>query len=126
MGEDTLAAAHMLLTGWKVAYVAQARVYHSHAYTWSQEFKRYFDIGVLHRREKVLFARFGKADGEGKRFVISELSFLMANDPVKIPSALMRTALKLTAYRLGRIEQRLSPKVKRHLSMQYQFWIERV
>ena len=126
MGEDTLAAAHMLLTGWKVAYVAQACVYHSHSYTWSQEFKRYFDIGVLHRREKTLFARFGNADSEGKRFVISELSFLMTHDPVKIPSALMRTALKLTAYRLGRIEERLSPKVKRHLSMQYQFWIERV
>jgi len=122
MGEDTLAAAQMLLAGWKVAYVAQACVYHSHSYTWSEEFKRYFDIGVLHRREKSLFARFGKAENEGRKFVTSEVGFLMAHDPVKIPSALVRTALKLTAYRLGRLEERLSPRVKRHLSMHHQFW----
>jgi rhamnosyltransferase len=126
MGEDTLAAAHMLLMGWKVAYAAQACAYHSHSYSLSQEFKRYFDIGVLHRREQVLLARFGKAGGEGKRFVKSEIGYLASHDPVKIPSALVRTALKLAAYRLGGIEQRLSPNVKRHLSMHHAFWTEGV
>jgi len=126
LGEDTLAAAHMLMMGWKIAYVAHACVYHSHSYTCMQEFKRYFDIGVLHRRERLLLERFGKADVEGKRFVMSELSFLMARDPIQIPLALARTAFKLAAYRLGRIEQKLSPRVKRHLSMHQYFWTEQV
>jgi rhamnosyltransferase len=126
LGEDTLAAAHMLLTGWKVAYAPAALVYHSHAYTMMQEFKRYFDIGVLHSREDRVLSRFGKAHGEGKRFVKSELRFLAANAPSQIPSAVIRSALKWTAYRLGRVEERLSPAVKRRLSMHCQFWTENI
>jgi len=32
MGEDTFAGARMLLAGYKIAYVADAQVYHSHNY----------------------------------------------------------------------------------------------
>jgi rhamnosyltransferase len=124
LSEDTLAAANMLIAGWKIAYAADARVYHSHSYTWLQEFKRYFDIGVFHSREQWLLNRFGRTSGEGRRFVISELSFLLDHAPWQIPSAVMRTLLKLMAYRLGRIEDRLTPEVKRHLSMHHQFWTE--
>jgi rhamnosyltransferase len=126
LSEDTIAAANMLLAGWKIAYVADARVYHSHCYTWQQEFKRYFDIGVLHSREKWLLHRFGHAGGEGKRFVASELSYLRKKAAWKIPSAIARTGIKLVAYRLGRMEDRLTPNVKRHLSMHHRFWSENV
>ena len=51
-GEDTFAAAKMLLNGWKIAYSAEATVYHSHNLTFIEEFRRYFDIGVFHSREK--------------------------------------------------------------------------
>lgn len=47
LSEDMYVAAKMLMQGWKVAYVADAVVYHSHDYTVFQEFKRYFDIGVF-------------------------------------------------------------------------------
>jgi rhamnosyltransferase len=50
-GEDTITAAKLWLAGFKVAYAAEACVYHSHAHTWRQDFERYFDIGVLHSRE---------------------------------------------------------------------------
>jgi len=124
LSEDTLAAANMLIAGWKIAYAADARVYHSHSYTWLQEFKRYFDIGVLHSREQWLLNRFGRTSGEGRRFVISEFAFLLDHAPWQIPSAVMRTGLKLFAYRLGRMENWLTPEVKRHLSMHHQFWTE--
>lgn len=68
-GEDTVTAGRLLQAGWKISYVAEAQVYHSHSYTWKQEFKRYFDIGVLHSRERWLLDEFGQASGEGKRFV---------------------------------------------------------
>jgi rhamnosyltransferase len=123
-GEDTVTAARMLLAGYKVAYVAEARAYHSHPYTWMQEFKRYFDIGVLHSRERWLLEEFGQASGEGKRFVRSELLYLWQNDVGQIPAALMRTLGKLLGYRLGRAETRLSTGVKRQLSMHPKFWAE--
>jgi rhamnosyltransferase len=121
-GEDTITAAKLLLSGWKIAYVAEAQVYHSHSYTWTQDFKRYFDIGVLHARESWLLRNFGSTGGEGSRFVRSELNYLWPRHWWLIPSALIRTALKLIGYRLGRIENKLSRGWKRRLSMHRGFW----
>jgi rhamnosyltransferase len=121
-GEDTITAAKLLLSGWKVTYVAEAKVYHSHSYTWTQDFKRYFDIGVLHAQESWLLDKFGNTGGEGGRFVRSELNYLWPRYWWLVPSALIRTALKLTGYRLGRIENKLSLRWKRKLSMHPNFW----
>jgi len=122
-GEDTVTAARLLRAGYKIAYVAEARAYHSHSYTRTQEFKRYFDIGVLHSRECWILEEFGQASGEGKRFVFSELRYLWQKDALQIPSALVRTGIKLLGYRLGRMEARLSTEVKRKLSMHPRFWV---
>jgi rhamnosyltransferase len=121
-GEDTITAAKLLLAGWKIAYVAEAQVYHSHSYTWRQEFRRYFDIGVLHSREHWLLDEFGHASGEGKRFVLSELRYLWPKHILLIPSSLIRTALKLIGYRLGRMEGKLGLAWKRRFSMNRSFW----
>jgi rhamnosyltransferase len=43
--------AKAILAGYKVAYVSEAVVSHSHNYTPIDEFKRYFDIGVFHTDE---------------------------------------------------------------------------
>ncbi|MDW8482510.1 MAG: hypothetical protein RML14_11745 [Meiothermus sp.] len=110
-------AAKMLLSGWKIAYVAEARAYHSHNYTLRQEFERYFDIGVFHAREGWLLEVFGKPEGEGLRFLRSEISYLLKKAPQKIPSALLRNALKYIAYRLGRMEAMLPIQLKQSLAM---------
>lgn len=121
-GEDTITAARMLLAGYKIAYVAESCAYHSHSYSWIQEFKRYFDIGVLHTREEWLLEEFGKASREGKRFVISELRFVQRREPWKIPSVLFRTGIKLLGYRMGRMESIFPPQIKSGLSMHPKFW----
>jgi rhamnosyltransferase len=123
-GEDTIVAARMLLSGWSIRYVADALVYHSHAYTAVQEFRRYFDIGVLHARESWLLQEFGTAGNEGKRFVSSEFRYLWPRHVQLIPSALVRTGAKLIGYRLGRIEALFGPKFKRYLSMNRSYWRE--
>ena len=121
-GEDTITAAKLLMAGWTIAYVADAQVYHSHSYTWTQDFKRYFDIGVLHTREHWLLEEFGQTGGEGLRFVRSELGYLWPRYGWLIPSALARTALKLLGYKLGKMEGRLSLAWKRRLSMHRGYW----
>jgi len=122
-GEDMVTAARLLLAGYKVAYVSEACAYHSHPYTKLQEFKRYFDIGVLHSRECWLLDEFGQAHGEGRRFVLSELSYLWCHDIPRIPSSLVRTLIKLLGYRLGRLEASLPLNLKRRFSMHRAFWI---
>jgi rhamnosyltransferase len=51
-GEDTWFAGRLLMSGHKIAYAADATVYHSHNQSRDDEFRRYFDIGVLHETEK--------------------------------------------------------------------------
>ena len=122
LGEDTIVAAKMLMAGWKVAYQADAQAYHSHDYNYLQEFRRYFDIGVLHAREFWMLDAFGKPEGEGGRFVRSELAYLLNRAPWLIPSAVVRTVLKYLGYRLGRMESIFPLGLKRYLSMHKGYW----
>ena len=122
MGEDTYVAAKMLLAGKKVAYCAEATVFHSHDYNLREEFRRYFDAGVLHAREPWVRDDFGAAENEGLRFVKSELRYLLGRNPFLIPSAIMRTLLKFAGFRLGLQEGRLPMALKRRLSMLRAYW----
>ncbi|MDA8382282.1 MAG: glycosyltransferase [Betaproteobacteria bacterium] len=122
LSEDHYVAAKMLLAGWKIVYRADAHVYHSHAYTAGQDFRRYFDQGVFHGREPWLRETFGGAGGEGFKFVRSELRYLLENCTALIPSALLRTAFKLAGFKLGMAERFLPRPMKRALSMHRQFW----
>ena len=122
LGEDTYVAAKMLLKGWKIAYCADAEVYHSHDYSYLQEFRRYFDIGVFHSRERWFRDELGKAEGEGMRYVKSELKYLLRSNPLMIPSALLRTVFKLAGYRFGLIENNIPLKIRSYLSMHKGYW----
>ena len=121
-GEDAHASTRLLLTRKAVCYVAEAQVYHSHDYTFAEDFRRYFDIGVFHARERWMIDALGPAEGEGFRFIRSEATYLLKNAPWLLPSALARAALKYTAYQLGRRERMLSPNRKRKLSLNRAFW----
>lgn len=123
-GEDALVATKMLLADWSIAYVAEAQVYHSHDYTLLQEFKRYFDVGVFHATTPWMLEALGKAEGEGLKFLRSELSYLWNYAPVYIPSALLRTFLKYTAYKLGRLEAKLPLSLKRTLTMNKGYFLD--
>lgn len=122
VSEDMVVAARMLQTGRAVAYVSDACVYHSHDYKIRQEFKRYFDIGVLHAEQPWLLRAFGRPEGEGLRFVRSEWAYLLAQAPWHLPSAAVRTAGKYLGYRFGRHHAKLPRKWKRRLSMHRGYW----
>jgi rhamnosyltransferase len=100
-GEDTVVAARLISAGWKIAYVAEAQVFHSHDYTWREEFQRYRSVGALHAEHPWLLRDFGGTSGVGLRFVKSEILSLAKSAPYLIPSALFRTVCKYVGYRLG-------------------------
>ncbi|TDO10652.1 MULTISPECIES: glycosyltransferase family 2 protein [Halomonas] len=122
LAEDMLAGARLLAAGWRLAYCAEARVYHSHNYSLTEEFRRYFDIGVLHSREAWLLAWLGRAEGEGGRFVRSEAGYLLRHAPWRLPEAALRTLLKYAGYRLGKLEGRLPLSLKRWLCLHRHYW----
>ncbi len=100
-GEDTVVAARLLQRGWKIAYVAEAQAYHSHAYSCREEYRRYYEIGQLHGSQPGLLHDFGKVSGEGRRFVMSEIQYLSRHAPWLIPEAMLRTGLKYLGYKRG-------------------------
>jgi rhamnosyltransferase len=116
-GEDMYVAARLLKAGYKITYAAEAVVFHSHAYTLQQEFRRYFDMGVLHARESWIMNELGSAEGEGLRFVKSELKYLSQHAFWRIPEALLRTVLKYLGFRLGLMEEHIPNRLKTRLAM---------
>jgi rhamnosyltransferase len=123
MNEDTYVAGKMLLSGWKIAYCADAQVFHSHDYSFLDEFKRYFDIGVFHTHTSWLQQTFGGASGEGLRFVISEMRYLIIHAPWLIPSAVLRTGLKWMGFKLGALHRGLPQAMRRCFSLHKTFWL---
>lgn len=101
-GEDMLVAARLLLDGRRIAYVADACVYHSHDYSIMEELGRYRATGQFHARHPWLLETFGGATGEGRRFVLSEMAYLLKRAPHLLPMAGIRTLVKWVAYQLGR------------------------
>ncbi len=123
--EDQLVAGQMLLKGWHMAYRGDAEVTHSHGYSIIEEFRRYFDVGVFHGRNSWLIDNFGSAEGEGLKFIRSEMTYLMRNDPAQLPSAFIRTFAKYAGYKIGSREAHLPDAWKVRLSMQPFYWRRR-
>jgi rhamnosyltransferase len=116
-GEDMYVAAKMLKAGYEIAYAADACVYHSHDYSLWQEMKRYFDMGVFHAREPWIRHELGGAEGEGFKFVVSELRYLLKHAFWRVPEGLFRTLFRYTGFRLGLSEKRLPLRLKIMLAM---------
>ena len=101
-GEDTFTAGRLLERGYKIAYVAEAAVFHSHNYSLLQEFRRSFDIGVLHRSEQWLPDTYGRAEGEGLKYIKYEFSMIMARKKFYLlPLFFCRNLTKLLGYKFG-------------------------
>jgi len=123
LGEDVYAAAKILKAGYKIAYVPEAKVYHSHSYTIWQDFKRYFDIGVFHRCENWILEEFGKAEGEGLKYIKSEFKFILKEKAwIKIPEFLIRNFMKFIGYKLGYYHHFFHISLKKKFSMHSSWW----
>lgn len=122
-GEDTCTLGRLLLNGHQVAYVSEAAVYHSHNYTMTQEFKRSFDIGVLHRSESWLLDTYGKAEGIGTQYIRS-VFFMLWRDKkyLLILDCIIRTLCKFTGYKLGKSYTSIPAALRPRCSLHKLWW----
>lgn len=104
--EDMLMAAALLDAGWKLAYQAEAAVYHSHRFTLSQEYRRNRLIGrVLERYSAEL--HHARETGEGLRLVKHVLKQLLRKGHVLECFAFcMNCGARLLGNRAGRRMER--------------------
>ncbi len=101
LGEDTVATAKILQNGGKIAYVAEAIVYHSHDYSLVQEFKRYFDTGLARAEYEALIKSCGSDQNRGKALVKALFRKVVKEKPHLIPYAFLNSGAKWLGYQLG-------------------------
>jgi len=124
-GEDTIVVARLLQKGKKIVYVADAAVYHSHNYSPLEEFRRYFDIGVLHATQKWLISAFGQAEGRGVEYVRHVLGLLLQEKRYSLlPELLARVCMKYCGYKLGRYYKILPRNLVPRLSLHRSWWLK--
>lgn len=122
MNEDMFLAAKLLQRGYKIAYRADAVVYHSHHYSLAAQFKRYFDIGVFFNRNRWI-KDMAKSEREGVRYLKEEIRFLSANGQKSwIPLAIADITGRFLGYRTGLLEESLPLVIKKKLSFNKNFW----
>ena len=105
--EDMIFAGKRILAGDKVAYVAEAKVLHSHNYTGRQQFHRNFDLAVSQAQYPEVFEGV-PSEGEGIRMVKATARYLIRNEqPLKVIILMYQSGCKYIGYFLGKRYKKL-------------------
>lgn len=102
LGEDTVAAAKLIHRGHRIAYVAEAMVYHSHNYSLKEEFCRYFDTGVARQAYRHLIAMGGDDAPRGRAYSAALIKQLWQEERSLLPYAMLHLGAKWLGYQLGK------------------------
>lgn len=122
--EDMLYAAKAIQAGYKIAYVAQARVIHSHNYTCGQYFHRNFDLGVSQADHPEVFQDI-PSEGEGMRSVRGAAACLRRQKLIrKIPGLFLQSACKYMGYWLGKRYQKLPRGLVLRCTANREYWAQ--
>ena len=99
--EDMLITAKLILSGHKVAYVPEAVIIHSHTYSLTHLFRRYYNIGSSLKTNKWVL-RYAKPEGEGIKFMKDAFVFVVKQHQYRwIPYLFLETVTKYAGYRMG-------------------------
>lgn len=124
LGEDTVATAKMLRRGHKIAYVAEARVKHSHRYSLLEEFQRHFDTGLARSWYSELLRCEGGDVRRGFGYAKALIVQLARQRPHLLPYACAHLLSKWAGYKIGNRSTRAPTWFKRALSSQKFYWKE--
>jgi rhamnosyltransferase len=120
--EDMIFAGRAIKLGYSVAYVAEARVIHSHNYSAVQQFRRNFDNGVSQAMHPEIF-RGIDTEGEGGRLVKNTIKYLRSvGYGYMVPRLLFHSAAKYAGFRMGRAYKVLPRWLIHMCTMNPGFW----
>ena len=123
--EDMIFASRLIEDGKKIAYAADAKVWHWHNYTAWQQLTRNFDLAVSQVDAGGLFDRVS-SESEGIRMVKSTMAFLIRiRRPYLIPKLILHSAAKYAGYRLGKNYRKLPMALIRRISLNPSYWSNR-
>jgi rhamnosyltransferase len=120
--EDAICAARMMRRGYSIAYVADAVVEHSHAYSIMDEFRRSFDAGYERSRHRqLLFAEAGD-EGTGRRYFAQILRHVIRHKPYLVPVVVANMAARYAGYKIGVRSRCMPARIAALMSSQDYYW----
>ena len=120
--EDMIMAAGMIEAGYRIAYSPEAKVIHSHRYSYLQQFTRNFDLGVSHNQYPDVFRKI-KSESEGIKLVKKTLQFLIKKkEYLLIPDLILTSGFKYLGYQMGLHYDILPESFVLHCSMNKSYW----
>ena len=120
--EDMIYAAAVIKAGYRIGYVAEAQVIHSHYYTGKQQFYRNFDLGVSQADHPEVFKGV-PSEKEGGKLVSGTIKFLVKENRFEqlIPF-IYQCGCKYLGYRMGKAYKKLPMSVVKKCSMNRNYW----
>lgn len=120
--EDMIYAAKAAKAGQKIAYCADAKVYHSHNYSAKEQFHRNFDLGVSQADHPEVFGGL-PSEGEGIRMVKQTVAYLWKNGYKRlIPTLVWTSAAKWFGFRFGKAYKKLPRKMVLRFTASPIYW----
>lgn len=120
--EDMIYAAGAVRDGYAIVYAAGAKVIHSHNLTFSQQFRRNFDLAVSQADHPEIF-RGVPSEGEGIRMVKQTAGWLVKTGRFwLLPSLVIGSAFKYAGYRLGKMYRFLPRRLVLMCTDNREYW----
>jgi rhamnosyltransferase len=122
--EDMILAGKLIQNGFKIAYCADAEVWHSHNYSGMQQLRRNFDLGVSQADHPEIFGGV-PSEGEGVKMVKKTADWLIHSGHAGLlPELVLQSGFKYLGYRLGKAYRALPEKAVMALTMNRNYWKE--
>ena len=120
--EDMIFAAGAIQADYGIAYVPEAKVYHSHHYTNMEQFRRNFDLGVSQVEHPEVFEGV-PSESEGIKLVKKTITHLREKKKGSmIPGVIIQSGFKYLGYICGKNYRRLPRKMVVKCSMNKEYW----
>ena len=120
--EDMIYAGGLIKNDYKIAYVAEAEVIHSHNYNAAEQFHRNFDLAVSQTDNPQIFAGI-RSEKEGVRLVIGTAKHLLkVKKPWLLFPLVTTSAGKILGYKFGQNYRRLSADFILKCTMNPSYW----
>lgn len=120
--EDMIFASRLIEAGKKIAYVADAKVWHWHNYTAMDQLRRNFDLAVSQVDYGGLFLQV-KSESEGVRMVKATLLHFIRKGMIwYVPHIIIQNAAKYIGYKLGQNYRKLPMWFIKKVSLNPSYW----
>lgn len=120
--EDMIFAAGVIKGGGKIAYVAEAKVIHSHNYSNKQQLRRNFDLAVSQADHPEVFKEIS-SEAEGMKYIKKAFTYFAKNKKIYLIIPFILTCVyKYIGYWFGYHYQKLSPSLIKKITMNQNYW----